>query len=117
MQLGESSESRVAGEAERRRTVWRACRYLSIESLADSFSGAAASSTLDVCDVNGWLSALNPLGVVVVRKILECTSPVRRRSADGFASPEDAQSIAKPSARPCELIVKAGVCVRALSTV
>lgn len=61
--------------------------------------------------MNGCESALKPEGVVVVKKIFEWMSPVSRRRADGFESPEDAQSIAKPSARPWEEMVNAGVCV------
>lgn len=40
---------------------------------------------------------------------MDCMSPVKRRREVGFASPDVAQSIAKPSARPCELIVNAGL--------
>jgi hypothetical protein len=72
------------------------------------------SSTLDVCEVNGCDKALNPDGVEVVRKILECISPVNNRRDE---DPEEAQSIAKPSARPCELIVNVGVFVRDFSKV
>jgi hypothetical protein len=60
---------------------------------------------LDVCEVKGWDRALKPEGVEVVRYILEWISPVNNRREDG---PDAAQSIAKPSAFPCELIVKTG---------
>lgn len=75
------------------------------------------SSTLDVCDTNGCESALNPDGTDVVKYIFEYMSPVKRRNEDGFASPDEAQSIANPSARPCELIVNTGVELRDLSYV
>jgi hypothetical protein len=62
--------------------------------------------------VNGCDKALNPDGVEVVRYILESISPVNNRRDE---DPEEAQSIAKPSARPCELMVNVGAFVRDLS--
>jgi hypothetical protein len=90
------------------------CTLRSAEQLANTVGSDGdhcRSSTEAVCEVNGCASALNPAGDAVVRKILDATSPVSRRRP----LPDAAQSIAKPSARPCEPTVNAGACVRALS--
>ena len=54
--------------------------------------------------------------MVVVKYILEWISPVNNLNAEGFEL-SAAQSMAKPSARPCALMVYLGVLVRFLSMV
>jgi hypothetical protein len=67
------------------------------------------SSILEVWDKKGVERVLNPEVVDVVKYIFEWMSPVNSRNDEGFVSPEDAQSMANPSACPCEPMLKTGV--------